>query len=177
MTRCKSLFLQRLNILQLIVDIGCHLLQVYRQGCWEWDNGTVRVVEFHSIYHESTVSAIMEQLYEMTKLVKWTLDDIKSCGSTTKEAKNQVPFWKPQVSSGGYDGEKLPWPNLLPNRAHDVIAIKLNYTLGGAPTEMTNGIIVWAKEQILYEFGSINRRGDSIDIQRGQRVVLCFLLT
>ncbi|CAG8636058.1 5044_t:CDS:2, partial [Diversispora eburnea] len=127
-------------------------------GWWEWENGTVRVVEFPSGFLESCVGAIVQEIYDTTRNVKGTYADILSLGATTtrshefaKEAHASFrPNQKPHVNAGGSDGETRPWPNIVvegahsqsvayllskvenywlkPGRAHDAIAIKIEPT-------------------------------------------------
>ncbi|CAG8611396.1 16011_t:CDS:2, partial [Cetraspora pellucida] len=125
---------------------------------WEWENGTVRVIELPSSYHEDCIGTIIRKLGVVFDAVSNTPFDVIFSGATTtktrggcKEADGSLrPVGKPQVPRGGSDGRNKPWPNLvievayaeteahlkdkienywiLPNRVHDAIAIKLNYT-------------------------------------------------
>ncbi|CAG8640347.1 7944_t:CDS:2 [Paraglomus brasilianum] len=137
------------------------------KGLWEWENGTVRVIEIPSKFHEHCVSTINGELYSALRLVKNTPSGFLFPGATTtnshrsgKEADGSIrPECKPQVPHGGSDGGNEPWPSLVievayamtevelkkkietywltPNRAHDAIGINFNYVPGMRPTEMT----------------------------------------
>ncbi|RHZ45864.1 hypothetical protein Glove_645g6 [Diversispora epigaea] len=176
---------------------------------WEWENGTVRVVEFPSGFHERGVGAITREINDATRNVKGTNADILSLGATTtrshgcaKEADASFrPNQKPHVNAGGSDGGTRPWPNIVvefaysqseadlknkaetywlqPGRAHDVIAIKIGrFIPPEIPSVMTawhycinNRTIVGALSPLMYEFGTIDRQGNQINLQPGQCVI------
>ncbi|CAG8500627.1 17618_t:CDS:2, partial [Acaulospora colombiana] len=174
---------------------------------WEWEKGTVRVIELPSSFHEDCIATIIAKLGAIFDVVSATSVGIKFSGATTtktrgggKEPDGSLrPVGKPQVSGGGSDGRNRPWPNLvievayseteahlkdkienywlLPNRVHDAIAIKLNYTPDyTVPTEMTVSLAllqtaVGALNPVMYEFGTINRQGNPINILPGQCVI------
>ncbi|CAG8582896.1 7504_t:CDS:2 [Ambispora gerdemannii] len=178
------------------------------KGLWEWENGTVRVIELPSMFHETCVATIMKFLGASVLPVASTNSDLIFFGATTtktpqrgSEADGSItPVGKLQVPSGGSDGGNKPWPNLVievayavteaelkkkietywlaPNRAHDAIGINFNYIPGMRPTEMTawhycinNRTAVGALAPIMYEFGTIDRQGNPLNIVPGQCVI------
>ncbi|CAG8502558.1 3543_t:CDS:2 [Acaulospora colombiana] len=79
---------------------------------WEWENGTVQVIELPSSFHEDCVGAVNGELYSALQSVKNTPSGIKFSEATTtktcgggKEADGSFrPVGKPQVPRGGSDG-------------------------------------------------------------------------
>ncbi|CAI2174797.1 14161_t:CDS:2 [Funneliformis geosporum] len=124
-------------------------------GWWEWENGTVNVIELPLRFHEYCVSAITQEIYEATRSVKCTYFGIFASGSMSTKSRGSgkeadasyIPEAKPQVNDDGSDGKNHPWPNLVvevayseteanvknkvenywlaTGRAHDAIVIKL----------------------------------------------------
>ncbi|GBB88040.1 hypothetical protein RclHR1_14590002 [Rhizophagus clarus] len=124
-------------------------------GFWEWENGTVRVIELPSSFHETCISGIVRQINRQLGAVEGTNADIFNYGATTTKSRGSGkeadasfrPVSKPQVNRGGSDGNSQPWPNLVvevaysqeeavvrnkiedywlrAGRAHDAILIKI----------------------------------------------------
>ncbi|RHZ67016.1 hypothetical protein Glove_303g157 [Diversispora epigaea] len=153
------------------------------KGFWEWENNTVRVIEFSS--------GLTRFCGAMTT---------RTHGGGKEPNASFRPFGKPQVPRDGYDGMHMPWPNLivevayaqeeyklkdkienywlLPDRVHDAIAIKLDYIPNTVPTVMTawhycvnNRTDAGALAPVMYEFGTIDRQGNQINILPGQCVI------
>jgi len=111
------------------------------------------------------------------------------------------PKGKPNVPSPtGCDGNNQPWPNLVfevafsetldhlmakvkdfwlaPGRAHDVVAVKLEY-VPGIPTQMTAWHFCTNTRDVnndpvpltVHEFGTIDNQGNPINLVLGQRVI------
>ncbi|CAG8664565.1 4008_t:CDS:2, partial [Racocetra fulgida] len=143
-------------VLKTNVTLDDYIIQTDKhniKGFWEWEKDTVRVIEFPSRFHEVPVQAISMELSVTFYPVRDT--------SARKEPDGSFrPSKKPPTTSNGYDGKNFPWPNLivevayaqeermlkerienywlLPNRVHDAIGIKLEYTKDESiPTEMT----------------------------------------
>lgn len=53
-------------------------------GWWEWENGTVNVIEFPLSIHETAVGAIIRQISTATAGVFGTNQDLLYFGSTSK---------------------------------------------------------------------------------------------
>ncbi|CAG8466569.1 2088_t:CDS:10 [Diversispora eburnea] len=168
-------------------------------GWWDWENGTVRVVELPSGFHESGVGAIVRQINRATDGVMGTNADIlatRSHGFAKEADASFRPNQKPHA--GGSDGGKRPWPNIVvkvahsqsvadllskvenywlqPGRAHDAIAIKIE------PTTPLSVMTAWhycinnrtnigALSPLIYEFGITDRQGNQINLQPWQRVI------
>ncbi|RHZ80111.1 hypothetical protein Glove_139g274 [Diversispora epigaea] len=179
------------------------------KGFWEWENGTVHVIELPLGSHEGPLRAIERRFSVALESVADTPADIKFCGATTSRTRGGGkepdasfrPYGKPQVPRDGYDGMNMPWPNLvievaysqeewaikkriekywlLPNRVHDAIVIKMDYPpVNQVPSVMTawhycvnNRTDAGALTPVMYEFGTINREGNPIQIRRGQCVI------
>ncbi|CAG8689972.1 14634_t:CDS:2, partial [Acaulospora colombiana] len=77
------------------------------------ENGTVRVNELPSSFHEECIGAVMAKLSVIFDVVSTTPVGIKFTGATTtktcgggKEPDGSLrPVGKPQVSGGGSDGK------------------------------------------------------------------------
>ncbi|KAF0552453.1 hypothetical protein F8M41_021771 [Gigaspora margarita] len=145
------------------------------KGLWEWENGSVLVTEIPSKFYEICVATIS--------------------GRSGKEADVSIrPKGKPQVPMNE------PWPSLVikvayavtkvelkrkietywltPNRVHDAIGINFNYIPGMCPMEMTawyycinNRTTVGALAPIMYEFRTVDHRGNPLNIVSGQCVI------
>ena len=90
---------------KLVADTGCYLLSslpyelktdvsfdeyIFRtdkhnvKGLWEWENGTVRVLEIPSKFHEVCVGTINGELYSALRLVKNTPSGFLFPGATSE---------------------------------------------------------------------------------------------
>jgi len=180
-------------------------------GWWEWENGTVYVIELPTDFHEGCVRAIADEFAIAFSNVRSTNLGLHNDGSKTtktprtgKEADNSwTPIAKPRLIRGGCDrsGTK-PWPNLVieiaytqseanvkwkvenywlqAGRAHDAIAIKIEEPV--APATMPSVMTAWhycinnrtatgALNHTIYQFGTIDRGGNPIQLQPGQCVI------
>ncbi|CAG8718622.1 13814_t:CDS:2, partial [Ambispora leptoticha] len=203
----------------LVADTGCYLSSslpyelktdvsldeyIFRtdkhnvKGLWEWENGTVRVIELPSKFHEIYVGTIMKFLgASVLPVCFYYSPSLTNSNKKGCEADGSIiPVGKPQVSHGGSDGgvrRNEPWPNLVievayavteaelkrkietywlaPNRAHDAMGIKLNYTPGVRPTIIDNSPAIGAFAPIMYEFGTVDRQDNPINIAPGQCVI------
>ncbi|CAI2165553.1 3311_t:CDS:2 [Funneliformis geosporum] len=141
------------------------------RGWWEWEDGTVRVIEIPSIFHENCERAISREITEQTGGVKSTYADILNYGSSSTKSRGSGkdpdasfrPKAKPRVNRDGSDGRNQPWPNLVveiaysqsvadikhkvedywlrTGRAHDVIMIKIEPPI--APTMIPVFMTAW----------------------------------
>jgi len=181
-------------------------------GWWEWENGTVRIIELPTIFHERCVGSIVRDITFATVGVRSTNLDILYDGSTTRKTPRTgkeadaswLPVSKPRLNGGGCDPSGTrPWPNLvveiayaqsetnvkdkveqywlLGGRAHDAIAIKIEQPI--APATIPSVMTAWhycinhprtaigAFNPTMYEFGTISRGGNPINLQPGQCVI------
>ena len=90
---------------KLVADTGCYLLSslpyelktdvsldeyIFRtdkhnvKGHWEWENGTVRVLEIPSTFHEHCIGAIIKFLGASVIPVASTNSDLLFCGATSE---------------------------------------------------------------------------------------------
>ncbi|CAG8757590.1 9084_t:CDS:2 [Rhizophagus irregularis] len=91
-------------------------------GWWEWENGTVRVIELPTKFHERCVGSIIDEIAIAMRSVRGTNLGMLNDGSTTtktrrtgKESDNAwTPSAKPRLIRGGCDRNGTqPWPNLV----------------------------------------------------------------
>ncbi|CAG8638634.1 23635_t:CDS:2 [Cetraspora pellucida] len=179
-------------------------------GMWEWNNGKVFVYELPSAPHESACAGLIRLLnFELAGVFLTDYDFIFLGSMTTKaehigkEADGCLrPEKKLAVDSDGCDGLHQPWPNLVvevayseseehlfdkiknywlrPNRAHDVIAIKIEPPK--APETIPSRMTAWYfctdnrmaddnLDPIEFEFGTIDKFGNQLNIQPGQCII------
>ncbi|RHZ55986.1 hypothetical protein Glove_408g21 [Diversispora epigaea] len=179
------------------------------KGFWEWKNNTVRVIEFPSSFHEDSAITTLGEFIKIFDRVNNTPARMKVSGATRSRthggemesfdlflnlkclAVDMMEWYEHQpwlnlIIQVAYAEEELHLKNkvenywLLPNRAHDVIAIKIDYIPNNAiPTEMTVSMALlceqpnscWCARPVMYEFGTINRQGVPISILPGQCVI------
>ncbi|RHZ82617.1 hypothetical protein Glove_107g6 [Diversispora epigaea] len=180
-------------------------------GCWEWCNGKVIIIELPSDPHEICICSISRELMNCCGSVIHTDAEIYGLGSirtrvggSGKEADASFSPEKPDVTSpNGRDGKNKPWPNIVievaysetvhhvmdkvqnywlhPNRAHDVIVVKINpVPPGQVPMRMRawhfcvsdgrlpNGTV---PARNMFEFGTQDEFGNALNIQQGARII------
>lgn len=180
------------------------------RGCWEWSNWKVIIYEFPSEPHEVGIGAITKEILESCRNANRTDAEIYSYGSTRtqadRSAKEADDSFRPEKLAATYpngsDGKARPWPNLIvevaysetidhvtekvrdywlrPNRAHDVIVVKIDpVQQGQIPSRMkawhycvtdrrTRNALPVRTE---FEFGTKNANGTPLNIQQGACVI------
>ncbi|CAG8629746.1 6323_t:CDS:2, partial [Paraglomus occultum] len=102
---------------EYIIQIDKHNVK----GLWEWENGTVRVIELSSGFHGESIGTIIGELGVALRAVKCTPSSVTISDATTSRTKEKgtepdaslIPARKPQMFRGGYDGKNTPWPNIV----------------------------------------------------------------
>ncbi|CAG8608172.1 1999_t:CDS:2 [Diversispora eburnea] len=123
--------------------------------CWEWSNGEVIIYELPSISHEVVIGAVTRMLLYQCNAVAFTDAEINSLSATRICDRNCGIILSNKTAvivSNGYDGNDLPWPNLVvevtytktlahveetlcywlsPGLAHDCIIVSIDPILQG----------------------------------------------